>query len=73
MNYILSLEYTSFHLEKRFWLSPITYIFDMADYKYGYIFAIPGFKLLKFKVSKIMEAPHYVKVMSIFGREFILR
>jgi hypothetical protein len=53
--------------------SPMTRIIDMADYPYGYIFSLLGFKLLKFKTSKIMEKERFIVVMSIFGREFILR
>ena len=45
----------------------------MADYPYGYIFDVPGFKLLKFMVSKVMEKEYYILVMSVFGYEFVIR
>ena len=48
--------------------------YDIADYQVGYLINVFGiFKLLKLKVSKIMDAPDYIVVMSIFGREFVLR
>jgi hypothetical protein len=73
MNQIPELYYASFHLEKRFKWSPMARIIDMADYPYGYIFDVPGFKLLKFKVSKVMEKEDYIMVMSVFGYEFVIR
>jgi hypothetical protein len=60
----------SFHFQKRFWWSPTTWILDAADYPRGYLFKIPGFALLKLKISKLMEAPKYVTVVKIFRWEF---
>jgi hypothetical protein len=46
-------------------------IMDAADYQRGWLFSIPGFRLLKIKVSKIMENDRYLVVISVFGREFL--
>ena len=57
---------------KRTRLSPITNILDLADYKIGWIFSVwPVLTITKLKTSKIMEAPKYMTVISIFGREFV--
>ena len=61
----------SFHFVKRFNLSPVTHILDAADYERGYLFNIPGFKLLKLKISKLMQNDEYLVVISILGREFL--
>jgi hypothetical protein len=61
----------SYHFSKRFWWSPTTWILDAADYRRGYLFNIPGFKVLKIKTSKIMESPRYVTIIKIFNREFM--
>lgn len=46
--------------------------YDIADYPVGYFFNIGIFKVLKCKVSKIMEKDKYLIVISFFGREYIL-
>lgn len=47
---------------------------DQYGFKLGYLIDVFGvFRLLKFKVSKIMEPDDYIMVLEIFGREFILR
>jgi hypothetical protein len=51
---------------------------DIAGYDCGYVFNVPGtrygsiFTIVQYKISKIMEAPKYLTVISIFGREYIL-
>jgi hypothetical protein len=60
----------SFYFRKRWW-SPITRIMDAADYQRGWLFSIPGFKLLKIKVSKIMQSPKYITIIKIFNLEFV--
>jgi hypothetical protein len=48
--------------------------YDIADYRMGYLINVFGiFKLLKLKVSKVMDAEDYIIVMSIFGYEFVIR
>jgi hypothetical protein len=71
MNQIPLILDDSFHLKKRFWWSPTTWILDGADYPRGFLFNIPGFKLLKIKTSKIMESPRYVTIIKIFNLEFL--
>ena len=52
----------------------ITRFYDVADYPEGYIIDVFGiFRLLKYKVSKVMDKEDYIIVMSIFGHEFVLR
>ena len=46
--------------------------YDIADYPVGYFFNIGVFKVLKYKMGKIMEKDEYLIVISIFGREYIL-
>ncbi len=46
---------------------------DIAGYRRGYLFEIPGvFRLLKYKVSKIMEKDDWLIVIAIFGKEFVI-
>jgi len=51
---------------------------DIADYEVGWIFNVPGtnygsiFTIVRYKISKIMEAPRYITVIGIFGYEYIL-
>ena len=73
MNYIPQLECASFKLWKRHKWSPMCHILDMADYNYGYFLSLPGFKVLKFKTSKIMQKEDWIIVISIFGKEIVLR
>jgi hypothetical protein len=61
----------SFYFMKRFNLSPVTHIMDAADYRRGWLFSIPGFQLLKLKVSKLMESPKHITIIKIFNWEFI--
>jgi hypothetical protein len=63
----------TFKYRKRSRLSPVTTIVDIADYKVGYIFSVWPIKIIKIKVSKIMEREDHIMVMSIFGREFVVR
>jgi hypothetical protein len=52
--------------------------YDIADYKVGWVFNIPGtnygsvFTIVRYKISKIMDAPRYITVIGIFGKEFVL-
>ena len=62
----------TFKFHKRTRLSPITNILDLADYKIGWIFSVwPVLTIIKLKTSKIMQAPKYMTVISIFGYEFV--
>ena len=51
---------------------------DIAGYDVGYVFNVPGtsygsvFTIVRYKISKIMEAPKYITVIGIFGYEYIL-
>jgi hypothetical protein len=51
---------------------------DIAGYDLGYVFNVPGtgygsiFTIVRYKTSKIMEAPRYITVIGIFGKEFVL-
>jgi len=51
---------------------------DVAGYDLGYVFNVPGtnygsiFTIVRYKTSKIMEAPRYITVIGIFGKEFVL-
>jgi hypothetical protein len=51
---------------------------DIAGYDLGYVFNVPGtrygsiFTIVRYKSSKIMEAPRYITVIGIFGTEFVL-
>jgi hypothetical protein len=51
--------------------------YDIADYPIGWVFNIPWtkpgsiFTIVHYKSSKVMEAPKYVTVISIFGREYV--
>jgi hypothetical protein len=51
---------------------------DIAGYDFGYVFNVPGtrhgsiFTIVRYKTSKIMEAPRYITVIGIFGKEFVL-
>jgi hypothetical protein len=51
---------------------------DIAGYDLGYVFNVPGtpygsiFTIVRYKVSKIMEAPTYITVIGIFGKEFVV-
>jgi hypothetical protein len=51
---------------------------DVAGYDLGYVCNVPGtrygsiFTILRYKTSKIMEAPKYITIISIFGYEYIL-
>ena len=48
--------------------------YDQADYERGYIINIFGiFRLLKYKVSRIMEKDDFIIVVEIFGKEFVIR
>jgi hypothetical protein len=47
---------------------------DEYGNKRGYIVDVFGiFRLLKYKVSKIMEKDDYIMILEIFGKEFILK
>jgi hypothetical protein len=47
--------------------------YDMADYQVGYLINVFGiFRLLKFKVSKIMEKPDWILIVEVMGHEFVL-
>ena len=51
---------------------------DIAGYDLGYVFNVPGtrygsiFTVIHYKISKIMEAPKYITVISIFGYEYVV-
>jgi hypothetical protein len=60
-----------FRLRKRNRLSPITSIIDVADYKVGYILTLPFIKIIKVKISQIMDSPKYITIVSVFGMEFV--
>jgi hypothetical protein len=62
----------TFKYRKRHQLSPITTILDIADYKVGWIFSMRFVKILKLKVSKIMDSPRYLIVISIFNIEYVV-
>jgi hypothetical protein len=50
------------------------YDYDLQSYQRGYYFRFFGLvRILKFKVSTVMEKEDYIFVIAIFGREFILR
>lgn len=61
------LNLDDFHFQKRFL---VTWILDVGDYRVGYIFSMPFFKILKIKTSKIMESPKYLTIIKIFNQEF---
>jgi hypothetical protein len=52
---------------------------DIAGYDLGYVFNVPGtlygsiFTIVRYKVSKIIEAPTYITVIGVFGKEFVLK
>jgi hypothetical protein len=51
---------------------------DIAGYDFGYVFNVPGtpygsiFTIVRYNTSKIMEAPRYITVIGIFGKEFVV-
>ena len=56
--------------ERRFRLSPFINIHDIADYKVGWLLSVPFLKMLRLKVSKIMESPKYITIIKIFNTEY---
>jgi hypothetical protein len=51
----------------------INRFYDEAGYQRGYIIDVFGvFRLLKYKVSKLMEKDNYIMVLELFLREYIL-
>jgi hypothetical protein len=60
----------SYRFQKRWW-SPVTHILDAADYRRGFLFNLPGVKVLKIKTSKSMESPRYLTIIKIFTLEFV--
>jgi hypothetical protein len=59
----------SFYLRRSFW--PVKIIHDVADYKIGYMISLPFLKIMKIKVSKIMDTPRYATFITIFGKEYV--
>jgi hypothetical protein len=52
----------------------ITRFTDIADYQQGYYINVFGiFKLLKYKVSKIMEKDDYIVIIAICGYEYVIQ
>jgi hypothetical protein len=51
---------------------------DIAGYDFGYVLNVPGtrygsiFTIVRYKTSKIMEAPRYTTVIGILGYEYVL-
>jgi hypothetical protein len=60
----------SYRYRKRHSWSPFTAILDVADYQIGYILSLPFLKIIKVKISKVMESPKYVTFVKLFGVEY---
>jgi hypothetical protein len=47
---------------------------DEYGFKRGYYINVLGiFRMVKYKVSKVMESDDYILVIAIFGKEFVLK
>jgi hypothetical protein len=61
----------NFKYRRRFRLSPVITILDIADYEVGWIFSLrPFLTIIKIKTSKIMEAPKYITIIEVFGTAY---
>jgi hypothetical protein len=50
------------------------YDYDMRDFERGYYFNFLGIaRVLKFNTATVMQKPDWIFIISIFGREFVIR